>query len=206
MAGFTRAPGANPDETATARNLMGQLDGTNNPSPGQPDFDHKIFVQPTDGPTWMRGGSYLVVRRIRMLLDNWDQLDQAAQERVIGRRKGDGAPLSGGREHSPASFSAQNAGGSLAISANAHIRLSTPSFNQGSAMLRRGLSYHDGVLADGSPDAGLLFVCWQADPAKGFIPIQQKLTTGMDSLNRFIQHETSALFAVVPNASAGGYL
>jgi len=59
-------------------------------------------------------------------------------------------------------------------------------------MLRRGLSYHDGLAPDGKPDAGLLFLAWQADPAHGFIPVQQRLTRGMDALNRFIHHETSA--------------
>ena len=154
----------------------------------------------------MHGGSYLVVRRIRMLLDSWDQLDQAAQERVIGRRKKDGAPLSGGTEHSPVSFTAQNPDGSLAIAGDAHIRLAAPANDGGSAMLRRGLSYHDGLGADGMPDAGLLFLAWQADPASSFIPVQLNLTHRMDSLNRFIQHETSALFAVLSAARADGYL
>ena len=73
-------------------------------------------------------------------------------------------------------------------------------------MLRRGLSYDDGLTADGEPDAGLLFLAWQADPATGFVPVQQHLTRSMDALSRFTTHETSALFAMVPAPTAGGYL
>jgi deferrochelatase/peroxidase EfeB/plastocyanin len=206
MSGFTRSPGSAPDDASTGRNLMGQLDGTDNPRPDQPDFAAKVFVRSDADPGWMRGGSYLVLRRIRMLLDSWDQLPQAGQEQVIGRRKSDGAPLSGGGEHTPVNLTAQNKDGSFAVAPDAHIRLAAAASNQGSAMLRRGLSYHDGLAADGKPDAGLLFLAWQADPAHGFIPVQQRLTHGMDALNRFIRHETSALFAMVPAAGSGSYL
>ena len=206
MSGFSRAPGSSPDPAATGRNLMGQLDGTNNPAPAQPDFASKVYVAADAPAVWMRGGSYLVFRRIRMLLTSWDAQTAAEQERVIGRHKTTGAPLSGGTEHTPVDLSAQNADGSLAIRGDAHIRLAAAANNGGAAMLRRGLSYHDGLTADGEPDAGLLFLAWQADPANGFIPVQQHLTRGMDALNRFTTHETSALFAMVPAPRPGGYL
>lgn len=206
MNGFSRTPGAAADEGSTGRNLMGQMDGTNNPQPTRPDFAATVFVPADDPVAWMRGGSYLVVRRIRMLLDSWDGIDRSAQERVIGRRKDNGAPLSGGTEHTTVDFAKQNPDGSFAVAGDAHIRLAAPAHNGGAAMLRRGLSYHDGDAADGSPDAGLLFLAWQADPARGFVPVQNRLTHGMDALGRFIQHQTSALFAMVPAAAAGGYL
>ncbi|NUP50595.1 MAG: Dyp-type peroxidase [Catenulispora sp.] len=206
MSGFSRAPGSSPDPASTGRNLMGQLDGTNNPVAAQPDFERKVFVAADAGPSWMRGGSYLVFRRIRMLLDAWDAQSTAEQEKVIGRRKDTGAPLHGGTEHTAVNLAAQNPDGSLAIRGDAHIRLASPATNDGAAMLRRGLSYHDGLTADGKPDAGLLFLAWQADPARGFVPVQQRLTKNMDALNRFTKHETSALFAMVPAVSGSGYL
>jgi dye decolorizing peroxidase len=198
MDGFNSSPGATA-EGATGRNLMGQVDGTNNPRPGDEDFTAKVFVTDPQAPRWLQGGSLLVVRRIRMLLDDWDGLDLAAQERVIGRRKDTGAPLSGGEERTPADFGATAPGGGPAIPADAHIRLAAPAFNTGAAMLRRGYSYADGA------EAGLLFLAWQADPGRGFIPVQRRLAAA-DALNHFIRHETSALFAMPGGVAAGGYV
>ncbi|MGF1431447.1 Dyp-type peroxidase, partial [Kitasatospora sp. LaBMicrA B282] len=201
MTGFARTPGATP-APMTGRNLMGQVDGTNNPKPTDPDFAAKVFAT---GPDWMAGGSYLVLRRIRMLLDDWENLPTDRQERFVGRRKSDGAPLSGGTETTPVDLAKQNPDGTLAIPADAHVRVAAPAANGGAAMLRRGFSYADGVLPDGSPDAGLLFLAWQADPARGFVPVQQKLSRA-DGLSRFLKHEASGLFAVPPGVGgAGGY-
>jgi dye decolorizing peroxidase len=97
MNGFNRSPGAT-SHPMTARNLMGQIDGTRNPKPSEADFDRRIFVPDNGEPAWMANGSYAVVRRIRMLLDDWENLSVRAQEDVIGRRKSDGAALSGGTE------------------------------------------------------------------------------------------------------------
>ncbi|CAM5596269.1 hypothetical protein SALBM135S_03340 [Streptomyces alboniger] len=47
MNGFNRSPGATA-RPMTTRNLMGQIDGTNNPKPSEKDFDERIFV-PADG-------------------------------------------------------------------------------------------------------------------------------------------------------------
>ena len=197
MSGFNAARGAGPD-SATGRNLMGQIDGTNNPRPTEPDFAARIFAG-AQAPDWLRGGSYLVVRRIRMLLDTWDTVPTPDQERVIGRRRDNGAPLTGGDEHSAADFGVRTADGSLVIPPDAHMRLAAPAANEGAAMLRRGFSYVDG------DESGLLFLAWQADPRRGFIPVQQRLVAG-DALRRFIRHETSALFAVPGGVAPGTYI
>ncbi|MFC1400632.1 MULTISPECIES: iron uptake transporter deferrochelatase/peroxidase subunit [Streptacidiphilus] len=202
MSGFSRSPGATA-QPHTGRNLMGQIDGTNNPKPTDSTFDARIFVPAKGDPAWMAGGSYAVFRRIRMLLDSWDQQSTDRQERVIGRRKGSGAPLSGGTETTAVDLDKQNADGSLAIPGDAHIRVATPDANQGAAMLRRGYSYHDGFRSDGAPDAGLLFTAFQADPLTGFVPVQRKLARG-DALSVFIRHESSGLYAVPGGVPAGG--
>lgn len=207
MNGFNRTPGATA-RPMTARNLMGQIDGTNNPKPTDSDFDQRIFVPAagtSDSPEWMAGGSYAVFRRIRMLLDSWDHLPVERQEKVIGRRKSDGAPLSGGIETTPPDLEKFNPDGSLAIAADAHIRVAAPASNGGAAMLRRAFSYHDGIGGDGAPDAGLLFVAWQADPARGFVPVQRKLD-GADGLSRFLRHEAGGLYAVPGGAGPGEYV
>ncbi|MFE2282724.1 iron uptake transporter deferrochelatase/peroxidase subunit [Streptomyces sp. NPDC059443] len=206
MNGFNRSPGAT-GTPMTARNLMGQVDGTNNPKPAEADFDKRIFVQgtvPTEH-SWMVGGSYAVVRRIRMLLDHWDEQSVAQQEQVIGRTKATGAPLTGGKESTPMDLGKFGADGKPVIPTNAHARISAPAQNGGAAMLRRPFSFHDGTAPDGTPDAGLLFICWQADPARGFVPVQRKLDRG-DALSEFIRHESSGLYAVPPGARAGEYV
>ncbi|MGW3095854.1 iron uptake transporter deferrochelatase/peroxidase subunit [Streptomyces sp. NPDC001102] len=206
MNGFNRTPGATA-HPMTARNLMGQLDGTRNPKPADADFDKRIFV-PASGsgdPAWMANGSYAVVRRIRMLLDDWEKLSLSAQENVIGRRKSNGAPLSGGSETTAMDLEKTDAKGDLVVPLNAHARISRPDQNGGAAILRRPFSYHDGIDADGAPDAGLLFVCWQADPLRGFVPLQRKLDRG-DALSKYIRHEASGLFAVPGGAAKGEYV
>ncbi|MFI1014476.1 Dyp-type peroxidase [Streptomyces sp. NPDC020965] len=228
MTGFNRSPGAT-ERPMTTRNLMGQVDGTNNPKPSDPDFDQRIFVPPSDAGTgtgtdggtgtgtdagtgggggdfeWLVGGSYAVVRRIRMLLDDWEGLRLAEQERIIGRRKSDGGPLTGGGETEKLALDRIGADGKPVIPANAHARISAPEQNGGAAMLRRPFSYHDGIGADGVPDAGLLFICWQADPLRGFVPVQRKLDRG-DALSPFVRHESSGLFAVPGGAAKGEYV
>ncbi|MEU0699705.1 iron uptake transporter deferrochelatase/peroxidase subunit [Streptomyces cavourensis] len=206
MNGFNRTPGATA-RPMTARNLMGQIDGTGNPKQTDEDFERRIFVPSSPGTPheWLEGGSYAVVRRIRMLLDDWEKLPVDRQERVIGRRKEDGAPLSGGSETTPLDLDKAGPDGRLVIPDNAHARISAPEANGGAAMLRRPFSYHDGISEDGTPDAGLLFVCWQADPFKGFVPVQRKLDRG-DALSPFIRHEASGLFAVPGGAAEGEYV
>ncbi|MGJ5826671.1 iron uptake transporter deferrochelatase/peroxidase subunit [Streptomyces ossamyceticus] len=210
MNGFNRSPGATA-HPMTARNLMGQIDGTRNPKPAEPDFDERIFVSASGAsgePAWMANGSYAVVRRIRMLLDDWEQLSLKEQENVIGRRKSDGAPLSGGAkatETTAMDLEKTDSRGDLLVPINAHARISRPDQNGGAAMLRRPFSFHDGIDAKGVPDAGLLFVCWQADPLRGFVTVQRKLDRG-DALSPFIRHESSGLFAVPGGAAKGEYV
>ncbi|MEF9884158.1 iron uptake transporter deferrochelatase/peroxidase subunit [Streptomyces sp. P9-A4] len=206
MNGFNRSAGATA-KPMTARNLMGQVDGTRNPKPTEPDFDRRIFVPAgtTGAAEWMAGGSYAVVRRIRMLLDDWEQLPSGQQEQVIGRRKSDGAPLTGGTETTALDLNKFGPDGKLVIPDNAHARISAPEQNGGAAMLRRPFSFHDGIAPDGTPDAGLLFVCWQADPLRGFVPVQRKLDRG-DALSAFIRHEASGLFAVPGGPAEGEYV
>lgn len=208
MSGFNRTPGATA-QPMTVRNLMGQVDGTNNPRPSEKSFDKRIFVPHpaprAGGEEWMAGGSYAVVRRIRMLLDDWEKQSTHEQEKVIGRHKSDGSPLTGGHEHTDPDLAKRGSDGGPVIAADAHIRVAAPETNGGSALLRRSFSYHDGFREDGAPDAGLLFVAWQADPLRGFVPVQRKLDRG-DALSRFIRHEASGLFAVPGGARQGEYV
>ncbi|WKD30956.1 iron uptake transporter deferrochelatase/peroxidase subunit [Streptomyces xanthophaeus] len=204
MSGFTTAP-VQGRTAPTHRNLMGQLDGTANPSPADGAARGRILVTAPGSPPWLAGGSYVVVRRIRMLLDHWDTLPLEHREQAVGRRAADGSPLTGGGEHTAPDLTAHRTDGVPVIAYNAHIRLAAPSANGGATMLRRGWSYYDGLRADGTPDAGMLFVAWQSDPRTGFVPVQQRLARG-DALGRYLVHEASSLFVVPGGVRPGGYV
>ena len=57
----------------------------------------------------MRGGTYLVARRIRMLIESWDTDYLADQENVFGRFKTSGAPLTGTHEFDTVDLGTQHA-------------------------------------------------------------------------------------------------
>ncbi len=187
----------------TPRNLMGMKDGTANIRAEDTDAMNR-FVWVDDGPAWMRGGSYMVTRRIRMLLEVWDRSSLEDQEQTIGRRKYSGAPLGGTDEFEPLPLDEKKNGQPL-IPANAHVRLASAQEN-GERILRRGYSFTDGVDESlGELEAGLFFIAFQRDPEKQFIAIQRRLGT-MDALNEYIKHVGSAIFAVPPGARQGGYV
>ncbi|HEV7203383.1 MAG TPA: iron uptake transporter deferrochelatase/peroxidase subunit [Jatrophihabitans sp.] len=188
----------------TPRNLMGFKDGTNNIKAEEPhDLARHVWVGDETDQAWLRGGSYLVARRIRMLIESWDTAALAEQERVLGRAKGTGAPLGERREFDPLDLTATKAGMPL-IDRTAHIRLAAPATNAGRKLLRRGYSYTDGIDAStGLLDAGLFFLAYQNDPVSQFVAIQRRLARH-DALNEYIRHTGSALFAVPPGLSGPG--
>ena len=189
----------------TPRNLMGFKDGTNNIKRQDAKIlDAHVWVGADTDQPWMRGGSYVVTRRIRMLLEAWDRDYLADQENVFGRQKVSGAPLGTAKEFDTVPLAARGDDGSPVIPAGAHIRLAAPATNGGITLLRRGYSYTDGVDPEtGELDAGLFFIAFQRDPRTGFIPVQRRLAAS-DALNEYIQHTSSAIFAVPPGVSATG--
>ncbi|MGI8678532.1 MAG: iron uptake transporter deferrochelatase/peroxidase subunit [Jatrophihabitans sp.] len=201
--GFGRTSSTSKSQ-ATPRNLMGFKDGTNNiKSESVREMDAFVWVGDEGEQGWMRGGSYLVVRRIRMLIESWDTDFLADQEAVFGRSKGTGAPLGGTHEFDDVDLAA-NRNGAPIIAPHAHIRLAAPGSNGGQKILRRGFSYTDGIDADtGLLDAGLLFIAFQQDPRKQFVAIQRRLGIS-DLLNEYVRHTGSGLFAVPPGVTGPG--
>lgn len=180
----------------TTRNLMGQFDGTNNTTTGSQTVGGPVWAGPADG-AWS-GGTYLVFRRIRMLLDRWEKVPTASQEQVIGRHKVSGAPLGSARETDNVDLQARRADGAPLIPAGSHVRLSTP--GPGEQMLRRSYSYRAGLLPDGTSDDGLLFLSYQSDPRTSFVPVQRRLAAH-DALNAFTRTSGSGVFAVLPGTT-----
>jgi deferrochelatase/peroxidase EfeB len=189
----------------TPRNLMGFKDGTANIRAEDTDAMRRFVWVEGGGPAWMRGGSYMVTRRIRMLLEVWDRSSLEDQEATIGRDKYEGAPLGGSHESDPLELAAER-GGKPVIPADAHVRLASASVNGGERILRRGYSFTDGVDESlGELEAGLFFICFQRDPRRQFVPIQRRLGSS-DALGEYIKHVGSAVFAVPPGARRGGYV
>jgi deferrochelatase/peroxidase EfeB len=188
----------------TPRNLMGMKDGTANiRAEDSEDMERFVWVG-GEGPAWMRGGTYMVTRRIRMLLEVWDRAPLQDQERTIGRHKYSGAPLGGSEEFEPLPLEAQRNGHPV-IPLDAHARLASAKENDGARILRRGCSFTDGVDESlGELEAGLFFISFQRHPEQ-FVAIQQRLGS-LDALNEYIKHVGSALFAVPPGAAPGGYV
>jgi len=196
--GFWNGTGSD-GQPVTGRNLLGQVDGTGNPAVGTPEFDNTVWS--SDG--WFHGGTTLVVRRIRMNLDAWDELTRSERERAVGRNLSNGAPLTGAAEHDELDLEARDADGRLVIAENAHARLSHHSENDGRRIFRKGLNY----VQDNGPnrESGLIFLSHQADVAGQFLPLLARLDAA-DALNEWTTTIGSAVFALPPGFTAGGWL
>ncbi|GAB3657363.1 Dyp-type peroxidase [Glycomyces tarimensis] len=215
--GFSSAPA----DGGTPRNLLGFKDGSLNPQLGSADFDARVWARDSE-PDWFEGGTYLVFRKIRMKLPNWSMATAEEQHLSIGRDRDTGAPLSGGGEFDHPDFEALDASGLPAVPADSHVAVT-----HNAPMFRRGYNYDYGFLTQGDVtsdaaghehapgtadhgheerpyDAGLLFASFQADPS-AFIETQEQMAAS-DRLMEFIVAEGSAIFAVPPGASEGGFV
>ncbi|GAA0429287.1 peroxidase [Actinoplanes capillaceus] len=188
----------------TPRNLFGFKDGTRNLKAEQQELlrEH-LWVQPGDGPAWMDGGSYLVTRKIRMLVETWDRSPLVEQEAIVGRHKGSGAPIGLAGEFDEPDLTSVGDDGEPIMPKIAHVRLAHPATNNGARMLRRGYNFVDGSDGLGRLNAGLFFIAYQRDPAKAFIPVQRSLAA-QDEMNEYIRHVSSGLFACPPGLKDAG--
>ncbi|QQC67401.1 iron uptake transporter deferrochelatase/peroxidase subunit [Paraburkholderia ginsengisoli] len=211
QAGFLSGP-----RGQTPRNLMGFKDGTNNPSTAKPQLMNEfVWARASADAPWMEGGTYTVVRRIRITLEHWDNMELGFQEQVLGRHKYSGAPIGRKNEFDPVDLKEEDKDGNPLIPENSHVRLSNQASNSGAQILRRSYSYNDGTnfyierwppwRQETEYDAGLIFVAHQSDPRTGFIPINERLAK-FDMMNQFTTHVGSAIFAVPPGAKPGSYI
>ena len=202
--GFGRTSTTSREET-TPRNLFGMKDGTANIKAEDGEAMDK-YVWVDEGPAWMHGGSYIVTRRIRQVLEVWDRSSLQDQEETIGRQKYSGAPLGEQDEFDPLPLEVKGDDGKPVIPEDAHVRLASATENDGVRILRRGYSFTDGVDQSlGELEAGLFFIAFQKDPEKQFVALQRKLGQ-FDALNEYIQHVGSAVFAVPGGTKPGGFV
>ncbi len=200
QAGFVNARGTGP-LGATARNLMGMLDGSANER--DPAQVAQVVWNTGKSQPWLAGGSMLVLRRIRIGMEAWDDTEPAVKEMSFGRRLSDGVPLTGGDEFTPVDRFATGPDGFPVIAPNAHAARAQARTGA-ERMLRRAFNYVYESEPGAVPEEGLLFAAYQADLATAFVPVQRRLAEA-DALNTWITHIGSAVYAIPPGCSRGSF-
>lgn len=190
---WTQRAFRSPGTGTVARNPMGYLDG---------------IVQPGTGTNQQEGvwiphgnaahGSVGVVRCFDLDLASFHGLSVDDRDAIVGRRA-DGTPLSGGPADGDVDLAAKTPDGEYLIPNGAHVRAAHPSFTGSALMARRGYGYRR-EQPGSPPQAGLLFLSYQADVAT-FNRTQQRMDR-VDELMGYATPVAEVSFLVLPGFDA----
>jgi len=186
-------------EGMVVRNPLGFLDGVIVPH-SPTELDANVWIDPSGTGAALGGGTICVIRRLRLDSAGFAALGTSQQEQVIGRERITGRPLSGGPAHGAVDLEATTPEGEFVIPMHSHVRAAHPAFTGSSLMFRRGYAFDDGLLADGTVDSGLTFICFQNE-LRTFVLSQQRLDE-TDDLMKFATPTGSATFLILPGFNA----
>jgi deferrochelatase/peroxidase EfeB len=160
------------------RNNFGHMDGIANPNVADSEVAKRLlWVVPGIGePRWATGGSYHVLRLIRMYIEFWDRVSLNEQQTMIGRDRASGAMFGATGVTEVFDYANKDPKGKV-MPLTAHIRLSNPRTraSEDSRIFRRGYNYDNGVDEAGNLDMGLVFNCFQQNLVRQFVANQKRL-------------------------------
>ncbi|MBX9363942.1 Dyp-type peroxidase [Streptomyces sp. WAC04114] len=163
----TRPENRTEDGRGLSRNPFHFTEGHGNPATAAETAERATVRAGQGEPSWAIGGSYEVIRIIRLATDFWDRDTIPEQERIIGRRR-NGRWLDGTPSTERVVFATDPHGKITPL--DAHVRRAAPNPRTPPPMVRRSYNYNRAP-----DDQGLIFSCFQSDLERGFEAVQRRL-------------------------------